>query len=169
MEKIRKKDINLAIVSESVAVRMEYPAPQEEMTGLDPSRTDGIEILSEKEYIDNINNYEELEKDLRERRRDFRIGVMLTGSYIAMGSGERGLIALKDISYSGLRYELNTAREFYEQAKKLISFSLDTYPLTVIRREVIIKNVSGKLIGAEFVNQYEHDALPPYLRFKKRR
>ena len=169
MAKIQKKDVKLAIVNNSIGVYRENTAPPEEISSLALFNTGGIEILSEMEYLEAINNCKDLEGELLERRRGFRIEVKLTGSYIANGSGERGLIALKDVSYSGLRYELNSSRVFYKDARKIIAFSLDTYPLTVIRREIIIKNVHEKIIGAEFINQYEHDALPHYLRFKKRR
>jgi hypothetical protein len=169
MARIEEKNIKLAIVHGSGAVLRENTTPQEEIGRLNLFNTGGTGILSEKEYLELENNCKDFEGELRERRRGFRIEVQLTGSYIANGSGERGLIALRDVSYSGLRYELNSARAFYKDAKKIIAFSLDTYPLTVIRREIIIKNVRGKFIGAEFVNQYEHDALPHYLRFKKKK
>jgi hypothetical protein len=143
-------------------------ALQEGISNSNLLRAEGIEILPENELAELIENIEDTEEEFKERRRDFRLNTNLTGSYVANGSGERGLITLRDLSYSGIRYELNSERIFYPDAKKLIKFSLDTYPLTVISREVTIKFLSGKVVGAEFVNEYQRDALPHYLRFRKR-
>jgi hypothetical protein len=147
--------------------RAEKGTSRKEDCGLDMPQTTGIKILSEAKFFEITNAKKDIESAFQERRKDFRINVNLTGGYIVTGSGERGLITLKDISYSGLKYKINARRDFYVNAIKIIKFTLDTYPLTVINREVIIRNVKGKIIGAEFRNQYEHDALPTYLRSKK--
>jgi len=101
--------------------------------------------------------------EFEEQRKEFRKEVDLTGGYISSTSGERGLINLINVSHSGLRYRLNSDRDFYPSAKMQIKFTLDDLPHTVVSREAVIRNVNGPYVSAEFCSCDDMDGLSIYL------
>ena len=98
-----------------------------------------------------------------EKRKEIRMDVQLTGGYISSTSGERGLIDLIKVSHNGLRYRVNSIRDFYPSSKMQIKFTLDDFPHTVISREAVIRNVQGPFVSAEFCSQDPNDGLSLYL------
>lgn len=98
-----------------------------------------------------------------EQRKEIRKEVNLTGGYISSTSGERGLINLINVSHSGLRYKLNTSRNFYPTSKMQIKFTLDDFPHTIVSREAVIRNVNGQYVSAEFCSADDRDGLSIYL------
>ena len=103
-----------------------------------------------------------------EKRKEIRMDVQLTGGYISSTSGERGLIDLINVSRSGLRYRVNTVRDFYPSSKMQIKFTLDDFPHTVVSREAVIRNVQGPFVSAEFCSQDPNDGLSLYLDKKNK-
>jgi len=99
----------------------------------------------------------------KEKRMEHRREIDLTGGYISLMGGKRGLIDLINISHSGLRYKLNSERSFYLGDKHLIMFTLDDFKRSIIKREVIIKNINRLNIGATFCYPGLRDGLTPYL------
>ena len=103
------------------------------------------------------------ESELQDKRKESRKDVNLTGGYISSTSGERGLINLINVSHSGLRYRLNTNRDFYPSSKMQIKFTLDDFPFTVVSREAVIRNINGPYVSAEFCSSDPQDGLSLYL------
>ena len=114
--------------------------------------------------VESNRMIESAEGEIQERRKDARKQVSLTGGYIVDDSGERGLINLMDVSFSGMRFKLNSMRFLYNKAKMVIKFTLDTFPKTVISRQVVIRNMDGPYIGAEFCDPHQYDGFPLYLK-----
>jgi len=129
------------------------------------------QIRIEKPVPDDVypGTTKEAQKDLlsgsefEEQRKESRKEVNLTGGYISSTSGERGLINLINISHSGLRYRLNSDRDFYPSSKMQIKFTLDDFPHTVVSREAVIRNVNGPYVSAEFCSDADRDGLSLYL------
>jgi len=118
------------------------------------------------EMYPDITNGGHPASDYQEKRKEFRKDVKLTGGYISSTSGERGLINLINVSRSGLRYRVNTKRDFYPSSKMQIKFTLDAFPHSVVSREAVIRNVQGPYVSAEFCSEEPHDGLSIYLEKK---
>ena len=120
--------------------------------------------FSDKTPLEIKQGGESAAEEFHERRRNVRKKINLTGGYIVDGTGERGLINLMDVSFSGMRFKLNSMRFLYDKAMMVIKFTLDTFPKTVISRRVIIRNLDGRYIGAEFSDPDQYDGFSLYLK-----
>lgn len=92
---------------------------------------------------------------LLERRERYRKTVNLSGEYdVAFSTGQsaRGPMTVKDISRAGLSFLVNEdeKQNFVVGDKLLIKFHLDDNQKTLIRKEVIVRNIRGPKIGVEF-------------------
>lgn len=92
---------------------------------------------------------------LLERRERHRKTVNLSGEYDYSPSTDqtsKGSIIVKNISRAGLSFQVNEdeKQDFVIGDKLLIKFHLDDKQKTLIRKEVIVKNIRGSYIGAEF-------------------
>jgi hypothetical protein len=92
---------------------------------------------------------------------------MLTGAYIHDKRKSRGVINIKDLSRSGIGFELTTdSKDCIISTGDILTvrFNLDDVFKTLISKEVITKRIKGKFIGNEFLDiLYEHDLLHLYL------
>jgi len=120
--------------------------------------------VPDKAPLENKPMIETAEGEIQERRKDSRKKVSLTGGYIVDDSGERGLINLVDVSFSGMRFKLNSMRFLYNKAMMVIKFTLDTFPKTVISRQVVVRNMDGPYVGAEFCDPDQYDGFSLYLK-----
>ena len=92
---------------------------------------------------------------LLERREKHRKAVNLPGKYchfLPAGQETKGSITVKDISRAGLNFKLNEneKQNFVIGTKLFVEFHLDDEPKTLIKKEVIVRNIRGLHIGSEF-------------------
>ncbi len=101
---------------------------------------------------------------LLERRQHFRKKVSLSGIF-TQNKNKKGFITVNDLSRSGLKFELFEDEYFQIGDRLWIEFTLDDPSQSLIKREVIIKNIRGLYIGAEFESPEHLDKLGPYLLY----
>ncbi|UCD32365.1 MAG: PilZ domain-containing protein [Desulfobacterales bacterium] len=92
---------------------------------------------------------------LLERRKRYRKTVNLSGEYdysLATGQSAKGAITVKDISRAGLGFQMDKdeRQDFVIGDQLVLKFHLDDEQKTLIRKEVIIRNIRGLDVGVEF-------------------
>jgi hypothetical protein len=88
---------------------------------------------------------------LLERRRFLRKDVNLPGVYYILGEDKvKGSMTVKNLSRAGLRLELKGEKQLKIGDKLLIGFYLDNNSKTVVKKKVVVRNMFGTHIGAEF-------------------
>ena len=98
-----------------------------------------------------------LHKVLLERRERYRKTVNLAGEYegsLSTGQVTRGSMTVKDISRAGLNFQINEKKkpDFAVGDKLLLTFHLDDNQKSLIMKDVIVRNIRGSEIGAEFIS-----------------
>lgn len=104
---------------------------------------------------------------LVERRRYFRKQVNLSGLYIHR-RGDRpkplkGLIAVRDISQSGIGFSVNRVPEFKVGDRLIIEFTLDDANRSQVREEGVVRRIQSDRIGVEFTSTDRYGKLGQYL------
>ncbi len=89
---------------------------------------------------------------LLERRKSFRKDTRLSGVYIFGPKKHRGPIAVKDLSRTGVKFEVLDRRVFQPGHRLMIEFHLDDSQRTLIRKEVVVRSLFDRLVGAEFTS-----------------
>jgi hypothetical protein len=102
---------------------------------------------------------------LLERRKHIRKDTNFTGSFIHENGTERGTMRILDLSRSGLKIETNFPTQINVGDKLRVEFTLDDRQHSQVTKEVIIRSVSGKSLGAEFTSLEHYDKLGSYLLF----
>ena len=88
-----------------------------------------------------------------EFRKQYRKAVRFPGKFACLDEQETpdsGLMTVVDISSSGVKLQLNVPRPLAVGAALRVEFHLDNRQRTLISRRVIVRNVSGTLVGASF-------------------
>ncbi len=116
----------------------------------------------------DVSEYRQLDKAVRlkikcscgnsysailERREQYRKETNLPGKYIrslSSGEQEEGTLTITNVSRIGLRLKVNVKPNFKVGAKFVVEFLLGDKQGTLIRKEVIVKMISGVIIGTEF-------------------
>ena len=102
-----------------------------------------------------------------EKRRQYRKSVDFPGVYELVQNGEtvdKGSMVVKDLSLTGLKLKLNVARNFEIDSRLLVEFHLDDNRRTLMRKNVLVKNVSGAYVGVAFsASEPQDPALGFYL------
>ncbi len=89
-----------------------------------------------------------------ERRRYFRKSVNLSGAFFQTVNGrhvDRGEMAVRDLSRTGLRIRLNENRPLRVGDTLLVEFHLDDRQHSLIRKESIVRRIDGFDLGTEFI------------------
>ncbi len=107
-----------------------------------------------------------LYKVLLERRKHFRKNLNLMGNYSTADESDKGRMIVTDLSRAGLKIKLNVERNFNIGDILIIVFTLDDPSNSQIKREVVVRSVTGPNVGVEFCSQDHYDALGPYLLFR---
>lgn len=95
---------------------------------------------------------------LLERRKFYRKETRLPGVCIGEENSMEGIL-VKDLSLIGMKFEIENKQDFISVGKKLfVEFFLDDEQKTLVRKEVVIKIISGSLIGAEFCSAEPDDS-----------
>lgn len=100
-----------------------------------------------------------------EKRRQYRKQVNLPGTYEFIKDGktiDRGGMKVTDISGGGVKMKLNVQRNFQVEDVIQIEFHLDDSKRTLIKKSVVVRNISGIYIGVAFRSA---DAYDPVLGF----
>lgn len=92
-----------------------------------------------------------------ESRKFFRKKTNLTGSYVQTETDGKGFITVKDLSFSGLGFEVEKYHDIEVDDVLGVRFILNDKRKTEIRRTVVVKNVRGRFIGAEFCDSQIFD------------
>ena len=94
-----------------------------------------------------------------EKRKYYRKTTNFSGIYINIVSSlgpcfleevGRGILKVTDISRTGVQLTIKMQNDFKVDDKIMVEFRLDDKQKTLIKKEVIIKNINGTEIGAEF-------------------
>jgi predicted RNA-binding Zn-ribbon protein involved in translation (DUF1610 family) len=88
-----------------------------------------------------------------EKRRQYRKETNLPGVYyFDMGHGDvdKGNMQVVDISSNGLKLKLSVERKFDNGDRLRVEFHLDDKRRTLVRKEVIVRNVFKNLVGTSF-------------------
>ena len=95
-----------------------------------------------------------------EKRKQYRKGAKLTGiyKYVADGSEiDRGTMKVIDLSAGGVKLKLEVNRGFKVGDNLQIEFKLDDKKQTLIKKTVVIRNVSESYYGTAFKDADTYD------------
>ena len=104
---------------------------------------------------------------LLERRREIRKEVNLSGKYYTTQREYelKGTIVVKDLSRSGLRFQLKMPQEFKIGETLMLEFTLNDRESSLIKRKVIVRSQHGASVGTSFESKEHFDKLGPYLLY----
>jgi len=88
-----------------------------------------------------------------ERRKSFRKNANFPGTYTHVLPDyreDKGGITVKDLSRSGLKIKLNVEKEFKPGDILFVEFQLDDKQRSLIKKDAVIKKISGSYLGLEF-------------------
>jgi hypothetical protein len=108
---------------------------------------------------------DEEEGQLREKRRCFRKRVNLAGEFRMESDGRRDDILIEDLSFDGLRFYSFSGGELFQVGDVLtVRFTLDDRRRSKIKKRAVVRHVTEKHVGVQFL-QNDHDPkLGFYLR-----
>ena len=98
-----------------------------------------------------------------DKRRHKRKVAVLTGGFMHDRSKRRGVIYIKNISRSGVGFELSSDQFMHVGDRLSLKFNLDDPDRSFLYKEVIVKKIQGKYVGAEFCELRHKDGLELYL------
>lgn len=90
-------------------------------------------------------------------RKFYRKKTNLRGSYSNVNMNKTGFMRVKNVSYTGVSFELERKADIEIDDVLGVRFVLDDEQKTEINRAVVVKNVRDKLIGAEFSDNQVFD------------
>ncbi|MCP4348857.1 MAG: PilZ domain-containing protein [Desulfobacterales bacterium] len=90
---------------------------------------------------------------LLERRKYIRMDVNIPGSYVLDEEVVKRPMTVVDLSRSGVKIELEEEVTLKPGDRLFVKFRLDNKQKTMIKKEVIVRSVSGLKIGTEFCSR----------------
>ena len=90
-------------------------------------------------------------------RKFYRKKTNLRGAYSSVTVDKTGFMRVRNVSYSGISFELEEEAEIEPGDTLGVRFVLDDDNKSEIRRAVVVRSVRGKLIGAEFADNQVFD------------
>ncbi|MCU0562187.1 MAG: PilZ domain-containing protein [Desulfobacterales bacterium] len=103
-----------------------------------------------------------------EQRRRFRKEVSLPGSFVHLVNGQpkgKGRMTVKDLSATGMKLAIAASGALSAGDMLKVEFHLDDAARSPIKKKLIVRNISGSEVGAEFAPTETLDkALGFYLR-----
>jgi hypothetical protein len=107
-----------------------------------------------------------------EKRKKYRKPVNLSGTYDYLKDGkvvDRGGMKVVDLSFDGVKIMLNVERNLPVGDHLRLEFYLDDVNNSLIKKNVTVRNVSGRYVGATFRSTEAYDpVLGFYLMTEKR-
>ncbi len=116
----------------------------------------------------NVSKYTDLDKLIKvnvkcpcghaytsilEKRKQYRKKTNLPGTYIHLVDGRpmhRGVMTVEDISATGMKLRLNSILNCAVGDHLDVEFNLDDRNRALIKKHVIIRNITGSNLGVEF-------------------
>ncbi|MEW6673316.1 MAG: PilZ domain-containing protein [Thermodesulfobacteriota bacterium] len=98
-----------------------------------------------------------------DKRRHARKPAQLTGAFVHERSQRRGIIEIKNISRSGIGFELNSQQFMHVGDRLSLKFNLDDLERSYVYEEGIVRKIEGRYVGVEFCEFRHRDALEAYL------
>jgi hypothetical protein len=95
-----------------------------------------------------------------EKRKFYRKESNFSGKYTLKapdGSEKHGLLYVRDVSQSGLRFEVNMDPVFEVDDQIWVEFYVDEEGKRLIRKEGIIRGIRGHDVGMEFLTTEHYD------------
>jgi hypothetical protein len=92
-----------------------------------------------------------------EARQFYRKRTRLPGSYAKTVVDAMGCMTVKDVSFTGIRFQTEKEHDLAVEEVVGVRFVLDDPKHTEIRRTVAIRHVQGRFIGAEFCDMHGYD------------
>lgn len=92
-----------------------------------------------------------------ERRRHYRKETEISGAYIFGPNADKGRMVVKDISRYGIKFETEMPPKINVDDIARVEFTLDDSHETFIQKDVVVKLISGRSIGAEFLSVNDVD------------
>ena len=102
---------------------------------------------------------------LLERRRFYRKEARLSGSYLFGPRQIRAPMMVKDLSRTGLRFEMKIKRELKIGDKITVEFQLNDANKTLVKKESVIRSIVDPYVGVEFCAPDATDASTQALAF----
>jgi DUF4097 and DUF4098 domain-containing protein YvlB len=101
-----------------------------------------------------------------EYRKHHRKNVIFPGEYIAQKSGEKGEVIIRELSLTGIRFELMRPHQISTDDILELAFKLDNSSRKEIRKIVKVIWVDDRIVGAQYTERelYNKD-LVFYLNF----
>ncbi len=91
-------------------------------------------------------------------RRHYRKNTELPGQYrYVKPSGEGGSMIVKDISQSGLGFEVDGTHFIETEHVLKVTFELDNKKKTLIEKKVVVQSVDGGFIGCQFIEEQAYE------------
>ena len=100
---------------------------------------------------------------MMEKRKYYRKETNLPGQFSTVSNEISGLMTVKNISLSGLRFKLNENKNLNIGDRVNVEFTLDDKQRSVIQKEAEIKFIKDLNIDAEFADVDLYGRLAPYL------
>ena len=100
-----------------------------------------------------------------ERRKYFRKSINMEGVCYLGKQNLKIAVSVIDISRSGLKLKLNSILNIKPEDELLIEFNLDDPEKTLISKKIIVRSISGVIMGVEFKSPEHYDKLGSYLMF----
>ena len=100
-----------------------------------------------------------------EKRKQYRKGGSLPGTYKHIVAGNplnKGTMTVIDLSAGGLKLKLSASLDLRKDDRLYVEFHLDDNRHTLIKKNVLVKNVDGRYVGTAFSRS---DADDPALGF----
>ena len=94
-----------------------------------------------------------------EFRKRYRKDVRLPGKYSILGRGEKEDIIIRDLSFTGIRFESLTPHQILEDDTLEVTFKLDNHRRSKIRKLVKVIWIRDLIVGANYIETklYEND------------
>lgn len=94
-----------------------------------------------------------------EFRKRYRKDVRLPGKYSILGRGEKEDIIIRDLSFTGIRFESLTPHQILEDDTLEVTFKLDNHRRSKIRKLVKVIWIRDLIVAANYIETklYEND------------
>jgi hypothetical protein len=90
-------------------------------------------------------------------RKYYRKKTNLKGSYLKIKDEERGIMTVKDLSYSGIRFKTEKDDDIEVGDILGVKFILNDDKRLEVNRSVVVKNKQGRYVGVEFCDSQAYD------------
>ena len=132
------------------------------------TRIVSVQKIKDKKKVINVKcSCQEYFSACLELRKLYRKSTNLSGSYVNLSlNNENGRMIVKDVSTGSIGFVVVGGNRIKKEHELMVTFTLDDTHSSVIKKQVVVRNVRGKFVDSEFIlhaNEYDK-ALGFYLR-----